>query len=430
MEETRARTRLPVVRVNERAGEWPTPDVTEQALADPSWRPLPFVEFALKFHGRCNLACDYCYMYEMADQSWRDKPVAMSRRTIDQVAHRIGEHLSAHAAEVGGASVRMHGGEALLAGADQFAYAARALRAAMPPGLPLKLVTTTNGILLDDDRMLETLREHEIGVTVSLDGDREAQDRHRRYANGRGSHDLVMRGVEALNRPDYRHLFEMVLCTVDLDNDPLTTYEALLATGAPAVDFLLPLGNWSSPPPGWTAGEGGTAYADWLIPIFDRWYGTVPVPAGVRLFENIMAMSLGGRSRSEAVGLLPFQLLVIESDGSIELGDALKSAYEGAPHTGLDVFRDSFDEARLLPGVVARQRGAAGLSPTCAGCAVRDICGAGEYSTRYRADAGFRNPSVYCADLARLVCHIRDRVLADVARLRDHRTVTESDHTA
>ncbi|NSC20041.1 FxsB family radical SAM/SPASM domain protein [Streptomyces albus subsp. chlorinus] len=406
--------------MNERTAEWPTQEVTDQALADPAWRPLPFVEFALKFHGRCNLACDYCYMYEMADQSWRDKPMAMSRQVIDQFAFRLGEHLRAHAGEVRGASVRMHGGEALLAGADRFAYAARALRAAAPPEAELRLVTTTNGILLDDEELLEVLREHRIGVTVSLDGDQEGQDRHRRYANGRGSYDRVMRGIEALNRPAYRELFDIVLCTIDLENDPLATYRALADTGAPAVDFLLPLGNWTSPPPGWTGRDGGTAYADWLIPVFDHWYGTVPVPTGVRLFESVMAMTLGGHSRVEAVGLAPFQLLVIESDGTIELGDALKSAYAGAPFTGLNVFRNSLDEARLLPGVVARQRGVAALSPACTGCSVRDICGAGEYSTRYRAGTGFLNPSVYCADLTKLICHIRDRVLTDVARLREH----------
>ncbi|MEV4110610.1 FxsB family cyclophane-forming radical SAM/SPASM peptide maturase [Nonomuraea sp. NPDC049695] len=415
---------LPIVQVKERAAEWPTQDVTDQALADPYWRPLPFVEFALKFHGRCNLACDYCYMYEMADQSWKNKPVAMSRETIDQVAFRLGEHLRAHADEIQGASVRMHGGEALLAGADQFAYAARAFRSAAPPEVPLRLVTTTNGVLLSDEKLLNVLREHRIGVTVSLDGDREGQDRHRRYANGRGSYDLVMRGIEALNRPAYRDLFDLVLCTIDLENDPLSTYEALLATGAPAVDFLMPLGNWSSPPPGWTSGDGGTAYADWLIPIFERWYATVPLPTGVRLFENIMTLCLGGQAYTEELGLNPFQLIVVESDGTIELGDALKSAYEGAPYTGLNVFRDTFDDARLLPGVVARQRGVAGLSPICGSCSIRDICGAGEYSTRYRAGSGFLNPSVYCADLAKLICHIRDRVLTDVERLRAERAQT------
>jgi uncharacterized protein len=354
----------------------------------------------------------------MADQSWRAKPAVMAPETLERFAFRLGEHLRAHAGEGCGASVRLHGGEALLAGAGRLAHAATALRAAVPPDMRLRLVTTTNGVLLTDEEILGTLREHDIGVTVSLDGDRRAHDRHRRYANGRGSHDRVMRGIEALRRPVYRDLFEMVLCTVDLTNDPLETYEALLATGTPALDFLLPLGNWTTPPPGWTGADGGTAYADWLIPVFDRWYTTRPVPAKVRLFENIMAMCLGGASRIEAVGLAPFRLLVIESDGTIELGDALKSAYEGAPVTGLDVFRNSLDEALLLPGVVARQRGAAGLSPVCADCALHEICGAGEYSQRYRAGSGFLNPSVYCADLARLICHIRDRVLTDLARLR------------
>jgi len=29
-------------------------------------------EFIAKVHSRCDLARDYCYIYEMADQSWRD----------------------------------------------------------------------------------------------------------------------------------------------------------------------------------------------------------------------------------------------------------------------------------------------------------------------------------------------------------------------
>ena len=46
----------------------------------PDWRPIPFREFVLKVHARCNLACDYCYMYELADQSWRNASKLMSDR--------------------------------------------------------------------------------------------------------------------------------------------------------------------------------------------------------------------------------------------------------------------------------------------------------------------------------------------------------------
>ena len=38
----------------------------------------PFRQIVLKVHGQCNLACDYCYVYEHGDQSWRDRPRAMS----------------------------------------------------------------------------------------------------------------------------------------------------------------------------------------------------------------------------------------------------------------------------------------------------------------------------------------------------------------
>ena len=38
----------------------------EATMAD-GWRPVPLYEFIIKIHGRCDLACDYCYMFEMAD---------------------------------------------------------------------------------------------------------------------------------------------------------------------------------------------------------------------------------------------------------------------------------------------------------------------------------------------------------------------------
>ena len=36
-----------------------------------------------------------------------------------------------------------------------------------------------------------------------------------------------------------------------------------------------------------------------------------------------------------------------------------------------------------------------------------EICGGGLYPHRYRHGEGFRNPSVYCDDLMRLITHVR-----------------------
>jgi uncharacterized protein len=127
-----------------------------------------------------------------------------------------------------------------------------------------------------------------------------------------------------------------------------------------------------------------------------------------------MHLLLGGTAHSEAVGLSPARMVVIETDGSIEQADALKVAFEGAAATGLDVARDPFDAALQLPAVAARQIGEAALSAQCQACPVRRVCGGGLYAHRYRAGTGFANPSVYCPDLMALIGHIRMRMQADL----------------
>ncbi|MEH0440210.1 hypothetical protein QBA74_32810 [Streptomyces scabiei] len=165
---------------------------------------------------------------------------------------------------------------------------------------------------------------------------------------------------------------------------------------------------------GVTAGRDGTPYADWLRRLFDRWYDAPVRETGVRLFEELMAGVLGGSMRTESVGLAPATLAVIETDGSIEQSDSLKVAYEGAPVTGLDVFRNSLDDVLDQPQIRQRQSGASGLGPVCGRCPVLAVCGGGLFAHRYASGSGFRNPSVYCADLAALTLHIRDRLRADL----------------
>jgi uncharacterized protein len=392
-------------------GEWPFHGLDIPALAAGGWRPVPFSEFVLKIHGRCNLACDYCYVYEGADQSWRDRPAAMPDAVLDAAAARVAEHARAHA--LTRVAVVLHGGEPLLAGRAAVAAAVARFRAAMPPSCEVEAGVQTNGVLLTD-AMLAMLDEHDVGVSVSLDGDREGHDRHRLRANGRGSHAEVMRGLNRL-AGSYRPLYRGLLCTVDLDNDPIRTYEALLETGPPRIDFLLPHGTWTAPPPRRPVDGGGTPYADWLIAVFDRWYGAPRKETGVRLFEEIMNVLLGGQSRSENVGLSPVAMLVVDTDGTLQQVDSLKTSYAGAPETGLTVFDHPLDDALWHPGVVARQIGRAALPGTCAACAVRDVCGGGAYAHRYRTGRGYLNPSVYCPDLKKLIGHIGRTVQRDLA---------------
>ncbi|MFF8368639.1 FxsB family cyclophane-forming radical SAM/SPASM peptide maturase [Streptomyces lydicus] len=380
---------------------------------------VPFRQFVLKVHSRCNLACTYCYIYAGPDQSWRDRPRTVPPATVRQTALRIAEHARTH--RLRDIRIDLHGGEPLLTGPGPLLAQAAAVRAALPAGCTAAFGVQTNGTLLTRDT-LDTLGAAGFRLGLSLDGGTPGLNRRRLDHAGRPSWPAVRRAVGLLHdRPD---AFAGILCTIDITADPAEVYGSLCALDPPMLDFLLPHANWSSPPPA-TAGRGprpgppapaGRApYGDWLCTVFDLWWDGGPGPR-VRVFTEILGLLLGRPSTSEAVGLSPVVALVVDTDGAIEQVDSLKSAYEGAAATGLNVFRHSFDEALAHPGMAARQRGRDALAPQCRACALVEVCGGGNYAHRYRADAGgFTHPSVYCADLERLIRHIAARLDATVS---------------
>ena len=384
---------------------WPLLDLDVAQIRAAGNQAIPFRQFILKVHSRCNLSCSYCYVYEMADQGWRGLPKRMSSAVAVKAVERIAEHAGRHG--LTSVDVILHGGEPLLAGPEWLAGLVGSLRSRVPAQVNVAL--QTNGTLLDR-AMLTTLQSLGVRIGVSLDGDAEATGRHRRYANGRNSFDAVADGLDQLQSPEFRDCYGGILCTIDVQNDPVSTYEALLKFAPPSLDLLLPHANWSCPPP-------GNRHADWLISVFERWYTAPRQETRVRLFSELIQLVLGQPGEVEGLGLLPSTLVVVDTDGSIKQLDSLSSAYPGAADTGLDVMSGSFDDALDHPTTVARQIGADALSAECRACPVLDICGGGLYPHRFREGEGFRRPSVYCQDLLQLITHVRDRVVADLSVL-------------
>jgi uncharacterized protein len=372
--------------------------------------PAPLRQFVVKLHSRCNLACDYCYVYRHADQGWRSQPTVMAHATMDALAARIGEHVRRHA--LPRVLLTLHGGEPLLAGPQRIEHLITAVRAALPAGALADVTVQTNGLLVDA-AFLALAHRHAIGIGVSVDGGRTAHDRHRRFADGRPSFAQVARVLRGLATEEHRDVYAGLLCTVDLANDPVATYEELLRFAPPQLDLLLPHGNWATPPPGLTPGDGATPYADWLIAVFDRWYAAPRRETGIRLFESLISLLLGGPSRSEVLGAVAADAVTVETDGSLEGSDALKSTASGMAVTGLTVTDHSFDEAAAHPVIASLRRTPGGVALACHRCPEAVVCGGGLPAHRF-AGTGFRNASVYCADLYRLIRHVRGRIRADL----------------
>ncbi|MGA5699102.1 FxsB family cyclophane-forming radical SAM/SPASM peptide maturase [Peterkaempfera bronchialis] len=373
----------------------------------------PFHEFVIKLHGLCNIACDHCYVYELRDTGWKSRPAVMADRTMEQLALRIAEHARRH--RLPQVTLVLHGGEPLMAGRARVDRLVTAVRQALDSTTRLRLSLQTNGTLLND-AWLDLCHRHGIAVGVSLDGDRTANDRHRRRADGRSSHPAVERGLRLLRSPRHRDRYAGLLCTVDLRNPPLATYEALLAQEPPRIDFLLPHATWQYPPPGHDPARA--PYAAWLITVFDRWYrSAAPPETRVRIFEDLVDLALGGSPASEAVGGAAAGFIVVDTDGSVQLADAYRAVHDGASETGLDVFAHDFDTVARAPRVAGARRGRSELARQCTDCSVVEMCGGGMRAHRYRPENAFDNPSVYCADLMGVAEHIGHRVRSDVREL-------------
>jgi len=363
--------------------------------------PVPLHQLILKIASRCNLRCTYCYMYSAQDQSWRRQPVKMSDETVDAVAARLAAHVERH--ELASIAVVLHGGEPLLAGREYVRSLISKVRARMPGDLQITWGLQTNGVLLDS-AWLGTLADLGVHVGVSLDGSAGQHDRHRRDRGGHGTYSRAARALRLLMRPEFAHIYDGLLAVVDLESDPVEAYEALLAFAPPRIDFLLPHGNWSSPPPGMV--EGATPYGDWLATAFDRWFLVPRQETVVRLFRDTVLLLLGGKATTTHLGLTPTGFVVVNTDGSFEQDDALRTAHSDGSATGMNVFNHSVEDVLAHPDVRARRGRDYALSDKCRQCKLVSTCGGGNYTHRYRVGSAFRNPSVYCHDLQRYIRHV------------------------
>ncbi|WP_229876197.1 FxsB family cyclophane-forming radical SAM/SPASM peptide maturase [Streptomyces coeruleorubidus] len=362
-----------------------------------------FDQFITKLSSRCNLCCDYCYVYELRDSGWRQRPRIMSAPVREQLVSRIAEHARRHGLDR--VRVLLHGGEPLLAGPRVIADFTTAVRRAVQgTGTEVDFALQTNGVLLTE-ALLDLLLELDVQVGVSLDGYAEAHDRHRRGPGsgaGKGSHARVTAALALLGGARYRPLFGGLLCTIDPANDPVRTFDALAAHRPPAADFLLPHGTWDHPPTG--GGGDGALYGAWLCAVHDRWRAAGR-PMRVRLFESIDSLSrYGGGSSSEVLGTVPAAAVAIETDGTVAWTESLNAVAEGAAHTGGTIFSHSFDA--LLGLDSAPEDGVGSLCRRCRECPLVQVCGGGLRAHRFGRGRGFANPSVYCKDISALIRHI------------------------
>jgi uncharacterized protein len=341
-------------------------------------------------------------MFEQADRSFEQQPPVMSLSVVDSAARSIADYCARfHQPK---ALIVFHGGEPTLAGRTWFRHAVEVFRREMPPGCTTGFAMQTNGITLDDG-WLDLCAELGISISVSLDGPADVNDARRVNAVGGGTYRPVTDAIRRIqNHRGLQHLFGGVLCVVNPDDDGRAIYRHFRSLGINKMDFLLPVeANWDHPP---SRIRSATPFADYLISIFDEWWMENDPDVHIAYFDSLLRLLIGSRVHSDCLGGDPLNMVVIDTNGSIEPVDSLRSCGDGFTRLGLYTHTDPIERAFQQPVFRQALAGREGLCRTCRQCELRDVCGGGYLPSRFDSRNAFDNPSIYCPDLTKLIQHV------------------------
>jgi uncharacterized protein len=155
---------------------------------------FPLQRIVLNVTNQCNLACTYCYEYsEDKITKTEGKPKFMTKA----VAEAAIDMLILESAERPSIHVTFFGGETLMNFPLLRSTVEYAKRKCADAGKHVEFSLTTNATLLTE-QTIDFLAEHKIGVTISIDGNRELNDRMRVFADGRGSYDVIVPRIKML----------------------------------------------------------------------------------------------------------------------------------------------------------------------------------------------------------------------------------------
>lgn len=153
----------------------------------------PLSTLVLNVTNKCNLSCKYCYEYGedklAAPAATRFMDEATAFESVDFLLER-GKHMPR-------LTLTFFGGETLLNFKLVRSTVEYARRRAREAGKPIDFSLTTNATLLTDE-IIQFLNENHVGVTISIDGPKELQDRFRTYSNGAGSYDQILPRIRSL----------------------------------------------------------------------------------------------------------------------------------------------------------------------------------------------------------------------------------------
>lgn len=148
----------------------------------------PLQALVLNITNQCNLGCTYCY--EFGADKIASAPGGKSKYMTIDTAKQSVDFLLEQSTGRKTVHITFFGGETLLNFRLLKEVVLYANEQAAAQGRRATFSLTTNATLLTDE-IIAFLSDHQVGVTVSMDGPPDLQDRHRVFKNGKGTYAFI-----------------------------------------------------------------------------------------------------------------------------------------------------------------------------------------------------------------------------------------------
>jgi uncharacterized protein len=309
----------------------------------------------------CNLRCGYCFYLDRCrlypDTRRHRMPEAVLRRLIasylatDQAVYTFG----------------WQGGEPTLMKEAFFRQVVALQKRYGRPGARVANGLQTNATLITPE-LAALLGRYCFLVGVSLDGPPEIHDAHRRFPDGRGSHDRVLKGLDLLTAAGVEtNILSAVSAASAGRGSEIFGY--LLDRGAryhqyiPIVEFDArgePLPYTITP----------EAWGEFLCGIFDLWISGHTATVSVRLFDSILALLVDGTRQVCTLAADCCQYFLVEHNGDIYPCDFFVEEAERLGNIMSSGWEDLLSSRRYED--FGRRKSL--LHPDCRSCAFLEFC--------------------------------------------------------
>ncbi|EDP96246.1 hypothetical protein KAOT1_02517 [Kordia algicida OT-1] len=346
----------------------------------------------------------------MGDQTYLKQPKFMSLETVQAFADKLKSYCNSTGIDF--VQIIFHGGEPLLAKPAYFEKCVAIFKTTIPE-IEYVFTIQTNGVTLDDN-WYQLLQKLNISIGISIDGPEKYHDEYRVFHNGKGSYTQVAKAIQLGKKYNLRGLLLVVNINIPIEE----LYAEMKKLDVNSLNLLLPDGHYDQAPFGLDVNRWNdknyTPYADWFIGLYKIWKQDKERPS-IYFFETLVKMIMGQEGiGNQLIGRRTNGVVVLESDGSVEVVDSLRACFEGITRNEINVNTHQLEDLFENDTFQLYYRAHDNVCEQCLNCPVYDICGGGFLGHRYSDENGFDNPTMYCQDMVRLITFIQNDILASL----------------